>query len=143
MGLFDRVRGFFRTEDGLPRQETGQAVEAEGQDGQYLEAPAPDVPAAGGHDPDPQTTAAHEPDDADPAPPAPPAPGTAQPAEAVTEVAQERLDPQRHRTHTVQPDQSLAQVAELHGVSTEALAELNGLDPDLVFAGQVVRLPHD
>lgn len=120
MGLFDRVRRFFRTEDRLPGQVTERVAEADGQDVQHLEMPAPDVPAAGGHEP-----------------------GDAEPAETATETAQESVDPQRHRTHTVQPDQTLAQVAELHGVSTEALTELNGLDPDLVFAGQVVRLPHD
>ena len=50
--------------------------------------------------------------------------------------------PRRYRTHTLQPGQSLAEVAALHGVGVDQVAELNGLDPELVFAGQVVRIPH-
>lgn len=50
--------------------------------------------------------------------------------------------PRRFRTHTLQPGQSLADVAEQHGVGLEDLAELNGVDPELVFAGQVLRIPH-
>lgn len=56
------------------------------------------------------------------------------------EVGQET--PRRYRTHTLQPGQSLADVAEEHGVSVEDVAELNGVDPELVFAGQVLRIPH-
>lgn len=95
-----------------------------------------------------------------------PAPGTAEPARTMTDPAPEAGDvpepgevagndagsddagddvpeePRRYRTHTLVPDQTLAEVAELHGVSVEQVAELNGLDPELVFAGQVVRIPH-
>jgi hypothetical protein len=64
------------------------------------------------------------------------------PRTAAVDSEVEQRTPQRYRTHTIQPGQSLAEVAELHGVGVEQVAELNGLDPELVFAGQVVRIPH-
>lgn len=48
----------------------------------------------------------------------------------------------RYRTHTLQPGQTLGDVAAAHGVDEQELATLNGVDPELVFAGQVLRIPH-
>lgn len=50
--------------------------------------------------------------------------------------------PETRRTHTVQPGQSLPEIARQHGVDADEVAALNGLsDPELIFAGQVLRLP--
>ena len=48
----------------------------------------------------------------------------------------------RHRTVTVQPDETFEEVARRCGADPRALAELNGVDPDLIFAGQVFKVPH-
>lgn len=124
MGLFDRVRQVLaRVEKVLP--------------GADRAADEPRSPSTG-----PQ--AAQE---------EPPAPGTAQPAQEEKDAsaslgapgapAAPAAEPRRHRTHTLLPGQSLADVAEQHGVSVQEVAELNGVDPELVFAGQVLRIPHD
>ncbi|GAA1170505.1 hypothetical protein GCM10009584_09290 [Ornithinimicrobium humiphilum] len=47
-------------------------------------------------------------------------------------------------THTVVRGDTLAAVAERHGVDRDRLAEANGIDnPDLIYPGQVLRLPRD
>ena len=47
-----------------------------------------------------------------------------------------------HRTHTVVKGDTLAAIAERHGVDRSTLAELNQIDnPDLIYPGQVLRLP--
>ena len=46
------------------------------------------------------------------------------------------------RTHTVVKGDTLAAIAERHGVDRSTLAELNQIDnPDLIYPGQVLRLP--
>lgn len=48
-----------------------------------------------------------------------------------------------YRTCTVQPGDTLAGIAEQHGVDPEEMARLNKLDnPDLIYAGQVFKIPH-
>ena len=48
----------------------------------------------------------------------------------------------RHPTTTVQPGETLADVAARHGVDADDIARLNGIEePDLIFAGQVFKLP--
>lgn len=130
MGLFDRVRQVLaKGEKVLPGRDRepgdagpGQERRPDASDGptslepeQAAEVPGADVTGGTG-----EGTPGAEPD-----------------------AAEEPVQPRRYRTHTLRPDQSLAEVAELHGVSLERLAELNGLDPALVFAGQVVRIPPD
>lgn len=48
----------------------------------------------------------------------------------------------RYDTVTVQPGDTLSEIAQRRGVDLQQLVELNGIeDPDLIFAGQVFRLP--
>ncbi|WP_298890444.1 LysM domain-containing protein [uncultured Serinicoccus sp.] len=50
----------------------------------------------------------------------------------------------RHPTATVQPGDTLADLAARHGVDEDGIVRLNGIpDPELIFAGQVFRLPRD
>ncbi|ANS80481.1 hypothetical protein SGUI_3085 [Serinicoccus hydrothermalis] len=58
-------------------------------------------------------------------------------------VAPEREESQnRYATVTVQPGQTLAGIAQERGVDLEEMVRLNGIErPDLVFAGQVFKLP--
>lgn len=52
--------------------------------------------------------------------------------------------PARARTHTLAPGETLVQVADRYDVDVSRLAEHNGIeDPELVFAGQVFRIPGD
>lgn len=137
MGLFDKVRQLFaKAEKVLPGTvpaSADQTFDDQAFDERVFEdrdtALGSEQPAPGAAGP---TSAAALGDDPDV--PAPDGAGTGGEAPQPT--------PQRYRTHTIVPDQSLAQVAEQHGVALNDLAELNGLDPDLIFAGQVVRIPH-
>jgi LysM repeat protein len=46
------------------------------------------------------------------------------------------------RSHTVQPGETLASIADDYGVSLEAIAELNGIaDPNLIEVGQELLIP--
>ena len=46
------------------------------------------------------------------------------------------------RTHTLQPGETLEDLAQRYAVSVEEIVALNGIeDAELVFAGQVFRLP--
>ncbi|WP_151526166.1 LysM peptidoglycan-binding domain-containing protein [Serinicoccus kebangsaanensis] len=48
----------------------------------------------------------------------------------------------RYATVTVQPGQTLAGIAEERGVDLQEMVRLNGIEaPDLVFPGQVFKLP--
>lgn len=49
----------------------------------------------------------------------------------------------RLRRHTVLPGETLVAIADLHGVSGPEMAALNGIqDPELIYPGQVFRVPH-
>ncbi|WP_131105363.1 LysM peptidoglycan-binding domain-containing protein [Ornithinimicrobium sufpigmenti] len=150
MGLFDKVRQVLaRVEKVLPG--TGRASDEPrgqktGREATQQRPPAP-VTAQPAHEPTAvaQTSApASSPvqeratSEAPDVPDAPEAAATPHTAAADTPAA----EPRRYRTHTLLPGQSLADVAEQHGVSVEDVAELNGVDPELVFAGQVFRIPH-
>ena len=51
---------------------------------------------------------------------------------------------ERHRTTTVQPGETWADVASRCEVDADEMARLNGLErPDLVYPGQVFKVPHD
>lgn len=51
-------------------------------------------------------------------------------------------DPVRHRTVTVQRGDTLSSLAERHGADWRTMAELNGIpDPELIYPGQVFKLP--
>ncbi|MGD8148546.1 LysM peptidoglycan-binding domain-containing protein [Ornithinimicrobium sp. Y1694] len=48
----------------------------------------------------------------------------------------------RYRTTTVLPGETLADVAQRCGVDEDAMIEVNGIErPELVYAGQVFKLP--
>ena len=143
MGLFDKVRQLFsKAERVLPG--TGPASDHQAVDDQTFDDQAFDErvfedrdAALGSEQPAPgaaEPTSAAAPGD-DPHVPAPD-------EGAGTGGEGQQPPSQRYRTHTIVPDQSLAQIAEQHGVALKDLAELNGRDPDLIFAGQVVRIPH-
>lgn len=159
MGLFDKVRqvlaraGRGRSDDDRPVADP-QDLPSPGtaQPAQTLQAAQPVEPVqpAGAAPSEPEPSAAEpsaaEPDDGATAAgtDAATAAGT---ADAVQEPPAGDDEPttrtsRRHRTHTLLPGQTLEEVAALHGVGVEQVAELNGLDPELVFAGQVVRIPH-
>lgn len=57
--------------------------------------------------------------------------------------AAERTEATSYRTCTVQPGDSLADIAARHGVDEREMATLNNLDnPDLIYPGQVFKVPH-
>lgn len=52
------------------------------------------------------------------------------------------VDPAPGRTYTVQPGDTLSQIAAWYGVSAELLCEVNGLwNPNIIFVGQVLIIP--
>lgn len=70
-----------------------------------------------------------------------------QAAEKQADAAEERAEaaerPAAYRTVTVRPGDTLPDIAAQHGVSWQEMARLNNLDnPDLIYAGQVFRVPH-
>ncbi|GAA4882750.1 LysM peptidoglycan-binding domain-containing protein [Serinicoccus chungangensis] len=113
MGLIDRIRGALR---GRRPGAAGAAADSGARPESARPAAAPDDAAAGAT-PD---QAAAEPT------------STSAPSEG------------RHPTATVQPGDTLADLAARHGVDEEGIVRLNGIpDPELIFAGQVFRLPRD
>ncbi|KUG59330.1 hypothetical protein AVL62_06535 [Serinicoccus chungangensis] len=114
MGLIDRIRGAWR----------GRRPGASGTAAGRAAGPARPDPAAG-----PGQAAT------------PATPGGGAPAG----LPQVPADPAgRHPTATVQPGDTLADLAARHGVDEDGIVRLNGIpDPELVFAGQVFRLPRD
>jgi LysM repeat protein len=48
----------------------------------------------------------------------------------------------QEKTHTVQPGETLGTIAQLYGVTITQLAAANGIaNPNLIFAGQVLKIP--
>jgi LysM repeat protein len=46
------------------------------------------------------------------------------------------------RVHVVQENETLSEIARMYGVTTEALAQANGLDnPDAISVGQALVIP--
>lgn len=46
------------------------------------------------------------------------------------------------RTYTIQPGDTLSEIAQRFGTTVSALASLNGIsNPDLIYAGQTIRIP--
>ena len=45
------------------------------------------------------------------------------------------------RRHVIQPGDSISEVAELYGVTAQALRELNALANDRIKVGQVLAIP--
>lgn len=61
-------------------------------------------------------------------------------AEAAEKKAESAAD---YRKVTVKPGDTLAGIAAEHGVSPQEMAKLNNLDnPDLIYPGQVFKVPH-
>jgi nucleoid-associated protein YgaU len=85
----------------------------------------------------------------DSAPPAPPTTGPVQPVDSVTpapteDAPQEREDAPaaKFETYTVQTGDTLAEIGARFGVSHLEIAKLNSIEnPDLIFPGQVFRIP--
>lgn len=66
-------------------------------------------------------------------------------ASAATEAAPSPVtdDVRRPQTYTVRTGDTLADIADRLGVDAEEMARLNKLDnPDLIYAGQVFKVPH-
>ena len=76
-----------------------------------------------------------EPDDVPEMPqPAP----TSQPKPAEPEPAEPE-----YQTYTVRSGDTLSAIGQAHGVDWRDIAELNNLEnPDLIFPGQVFKIPH-
>ena len=118
MGFFDRIK------DALTRSDDEKAKKAQAE---RTEA-------------GPQRAAAKEPARTD-------APATKEPAQADPPAATEDVETDRkeggYRTYTVRSGDTLPGIAEEHGVDAHELATLNKLDnPDLIYPGQVVRVPN-
>ena len=65
---------------------------------------------------------------------------TASPASGTTEPVP--AEEPRHATVTVQPGQTLSGIAQERGVDLDEMVRLNGIErPDLIFPGQVFKLP--
>ena len=63
-------------------------------------------------------------------------------AAARKESAAEKVD--EHRTVTVVSGDTLSGIAARHGVDWREMAKLNNLDnPDLIYPGQVFKIPHN
>ena len=63
-------------------------------------------------------------------------------AEKQADEAEKQADA-AHRTVTVQPGDTLSAIAARHGVDWREMATLNNLDnPDLIYPGQVFKVPH-
>ena len=50
---------------------------------------------------------------------------------------------QQQRTHTVKSGEALGDIAQRYGVDYLEIARVNAIDnPDLIFPGQVFKIPH-
>nr|NLI50206.1 LysM peptidoglycan-binding domain-containing protein [Propionibacterium sp.] len=169
MGLFDAIKDAFTTDDGerleaarkeLSRLERelqaakdrndinaiadvqGRIEAAQGQIRDYEvklgQAPAEAAPAE---------AAAPEPDLAVPAaaeevPVAVEEVPVAAPADAEPVVAEAPAAP-AERTYTVKPGDTLSKIGREFGVTYQSIAELNNIEnPDLIYPGQVFRIPN-
>jgi len=66
-----------------------------------------------------------------------------QPPAPKTEPAAAQAEPE-YRTHTVKPGDTLSEIAATYGVDWHEMARLNKLDnPDVIFPGQVFKVPND
>ena len=55
---------------------------------------------------------------------------------------QTRVYAQSSPTHTIEPGETLSQIAESYGISLTELMELNSItDPDAIVSGQILVLP--
>ncbi|GGK64929.1 LysM peptidoglycan-binding domain-containing protein [Ornithinimicrobium pekingense] len=122
MGFFDKVRDVLTTSD-AERARTAQGRDAAGTS----EAQAAGHAAAQATEAAPQASGEQD----GPA-------GAGADAGSGSTASQ----PTTYRTHTVRHGDTLAGIAEHHGVDAAAMAELNRIDnPDLIYPGQVLRVP--
>jgi LysM repeat protein len=64
-------------------------------------------------------------------------------AEASAPEASESAEPE-YRTYTVKSGDTLSEIAASYGVNWHEMAELNNLEnPDLIFPGQVFKVPNN
>lgn len=65
--------------------------------------------------------------------------------EAAPDAAEKQAEAStQYRTHTVQAGDTLSGIAASYGVDWRKMAKLNKLDnPDLIYPGQVFKVPHD
>lgn len=124
MGFFDRVKdALTRSDDEKAKKTQAEHTEAEPQRAAAQEQPATKEQAQA------DAPATKEPTQADP-------PATTE------DVGTDRKEG-GYRTYTVRSGDTLPGIAEEHGVDAHELAALNKLDnPDLIYPGQVVRVPN-
>ncbi len=66
----------------------------------------------------------------------------APPAEMAEPTVEEPPAPPPSRTHTVRSGEALGDIAQRYGVDYLEIARLNAIDnPDLIFPGQVFKIP--
>lgn len=76
-----------------------------------------------------------------PAPDSSGAPAPSEPAEEGGKVEEAEPD---YRTYTVKSGDTLSEIAQSYGVDWREMAELNNLEnPDLIFPGQVFKVPNN
>lgn len=64
-------------------------------------------------------------------------------AEEQEKAAEEKAEAKSYRTYTVKSGDTLSGIAAKHGVDWREMATLNKLDnPDLIYPGQVFKVPH-
>lgn len=81
--------------------------------------------------------------DTAPQAPAPKAPAPEAPAAQKKAPAPKKPAAPKHRTVTVVAGDTLSEIAAKHGVDWREMAKLNKLEnPDLIFPGQVFKLPN-
>ena len=120
MGFFDKVKDVLTTSDA----ERAQKRDASDRDGAPAGQGAADTP---GHD---AAVAAGK-------------AGGAETGAGAAGVEATEATAAPYRTHTVRRGDTLASIAEHYGVDAGAMAELNRIDnPDLIYPGQVFRVPH-
>lgn len=130
----------------------GQIKDLQAKLGQTpADAAAADAPAAPAYEPDPMIAATPTPAEPAPAPEAAApaaeaaAPAPAAPAAPVTPPPPPAPKPQHedYRTYTVKPGDTLSKIGREFGVTYQAIAKLNNIpNPDLIYPGQVFKIPH-
>lgn len=135
MGLFDKIKDVLTSSDS-ERSATPEATPQTAAQGREIEEAA----VAGGEGPDqhdaPSTPSAEAQGSAG-------APGSAQDTATGGDEADGAEPGEGYRTVTVVPGDTFSGIASRFGVDPQAMASLNGVDnPELIYPGQVFKVPH-